>query len=398
MKNLKITDVKAAVVAGNFDWTLARIDTDAGISGYGETRQHIRDTMMTYVSSKDLILRLKTFLLGEDPTDIEPIMRKIRRFGGYSRQGGGVSAIETALWDILGKATGAPIYKLLGGKCRDKVRIYCDCHSGTVVYDSKRDYQLNDHDYTLEAYVENARAMKELGFTFLKFDLFPPIAGLVSGGSYGEYITSKGIDHLASIAAAIKECIGNDIELAFDCRLFPKVEDAIRFGEAVESLNLAFLEDLVEDSDVEGILRITNALSTPTLLGENLYLMEGFKSLIEARAISIAAPDVSTVGGIGEMKKIADYTKLYGIQMAPHCACSPIGMMATVHAAATMSNLVAAEFHAVNISFWDDLVKGYDGKIVRDGYITVPERPGLGIDVDEEQIRAHLKPGETLFE
>ena len=153
---MKITDVKAAVIEGNFHWTLVRVDTDEGISGYGETRNHFATQTEDYADPRELAWRLRPFVVGEDPTNVETVFRRIERFGGRNKRGGGVSAVETALWDIAGKALGVPVWKLLGGKVHDRVRIYCDCRCGTPVVDCERDYPLDDVRYTPEACAANA--------------------------------------------------------------------------------------------------------------------------------------------------------------------------------------------------------------------------------------------------
>ncbi|MEM2904896.1 MAG: mandelate racemase/muconate lactonizing enzyme family protein [Candidatus Bathyarchaeia archaeon] len=394
---MKITNIRVAVVEGNFYWPLVRIDTDEGISGYGEVRDHGRayyDDRM-----KRLALDLKPFLIGEDPTNIERLFRRIKGFGGQGRQGGGVSGVEMALWDIFGKTLGVPVWRLLGGRYRDRVRIYCDCHAGKPIRDSAVDYALNKEDYTPEAYAKNAREIKRLGFTLLKFDIGAHVGSLVPGGWYDGHITAAGIAYEVSIVKALREAVGWETELALDCGQ-GTVEAAIRFGQAVEPYGLAWIEDLLwgHESQVEGFKEVTRRVNVPTLTGEDLYLREGFRRFIEEGAIRIPAPDMATAGGIMESKKIAELAELHGLQVAPHFAASPVCFMANLHAAAAMPNLIAVEFHAVSVPWWDSLVKGVEKPIIKNGYAQVPEKPGLGIELDEQAVRKHLKEGETFFE
>lgn len=394
---MKITDVRVAVVEGNFYWPLVRVDTDEGIHGYGEVRDHGRghyDEKM-----KRLALDLRPVLVGQDPTNVEPLIQRIKGFGGPGRQGGGVSGVEMALWDINGKALGVPVWRLLGGRYRNRIRIYCDCHSGRPIRNSAEDYKLDAEDYTPEAYARNAKEIKKLGFTLLKFDIGAHVGSLVPGGFYDGHITPAGIAYELSIVEALREAIGWDTELSLDCGQ-GTVEAAIRFGHAVEPFGLSWIEDLLwgEERQVKAFKEITRRVNVPTLTGEDLYLREGFRRFIEEGAIRIPAPDLATVGGILENKRIADLAHLHGLEIAPHFAGSPICMMANIHAAAAMPNLIAVEFHAVGVPWWDSLVKGVSKPIINDGYIQVPEKPGLGIELDEDAVRKHLKEGETFFE
>jgi L-alanine-DL-glutamate epimerase-like enolase superfamily enzyme len=390
---MKIKDVKATVLQGNFEWMLIRIDTDEGISGLGEAFAGRGSKLL-----KPIALGMKSILVGEDPTDVERLWRKM----GPSPRSGPlnqvISGIEMALWDLTGKALGVPVYKLLGGKQRDRIRIYCDCHAGTPIA-SVEDYGVEKREnYTPEAYAENARRVKRLGFTFLKFDLYPNIASLGSRLRPGErYLDDAAIKFLASLVEGAREAVGDDTDLAMDFGGYA-VSDAIRLANALEPYHLAWVEDVVpQEYNVSTFLEVTRSIKTPTLTGELLYTRQGFRELIEKQAVRIVAPDLSWTGGLAEGKKIAELADLYAMHVAPHNICSPIGTMATVQACATMPNLLALEFHAVAVPWWGNLVKGTQS-IIQDGYIQVPDKPGIGVELNEEEARKHLMPGETLFE
>jgi len=395
---MKITDIKVAVVKGNFAWPLIRIDTDEGISGYGESRDYT--TRADYaMPMKELVFYLKRVLVGEDPTNVESLFYRIRGYGAEGRFGGAVSGIEMALWDIAGKALGAPVCKLIGGGFRKRVRIYCDCHSGRAIADSATDYAYEGSEefYTPEAYAKAAKRIKAMGFTILKFDLHPHYAG--SDALIGNTLTNKGIKYEVSVVQALREAVGEDFPLALDSYQGGTVNGAIRFGKAVDPYGLSWIEDLLDWRDVEGFRRVTTAVKTPTLTGEDVYTTAQFRRLIERRAIDIAAPDMATHGGIMENKKVAWLADLHKVSIAPHFAGSPVSMMANIHAAAAMpNNLIAVEFHSVAVPWWDDLVKGITKPIIKNGYIDVPEKPGLGIELDEKTVRKHLAEGETYFE
>ncbi len=393
---LRITDLRVAVVRSNFDYPIIRIDTNQGICGIGEVRD---------AGHKENALQFKSFLLGQNPCNVDMIFRTIKRFGGPGREGGGVSGIEIALWDLVGKAYGVPCYQFLGGKYRDRIRIYADTPA------PKRP--------TPEGYVERVLQRKAMGLTFIKFDLgihvlkdqipdgavgtltndeYRPWRRYVARGTaVGTQLTDKGIARLVEIVAAVREAVGWEIPLAID-HLGPiTVNDAIRLGRALEPSGLAWLEDVMPWWDVEGNLRVTRAINVPTLNGEDIYLWDGWREMIERRAIDIIQPDLLTAGGMRETKRISDYAERHHMPTVLHFAGSPIAFMANVHCAASIASFIALENHALDLPLWKDLVTGLPEDLIEDGYVRVPERPGLGVDLNYEAIEANLRsPG--LFE
>ncbi len=393
---LRITDLRVAVVRSNFDYPIVRIDTNQGICGIGEVRD---------AGHKENALQFKSFLLGQNPCNVDMIFRTIKRFGGPGREGGGVSGIEIALWDLAGKAYGVPCYQFLGGKYRDRIRIYADTPA--------------PERPTPEGYVERVLQRKAMGLTFIKFDLgihvlkdqipdgavgtltndeYRPWRRYVARGTaVGTQLTDKGIARLVEIVAAVREAVGWEIPLAID-HLGPiTINDAIRLGRALEPYGLAWLEDVMPWWDVEGNLRVTRAINVPTLNGEDIYLWDGWREMIERRAIDIIQPDLLTAGGMRETKRISDYAERHHMPTVLHFAGSPIAFMANVHCAAAMPSFIALENHALDLPFWKDLVTGLPEDLIEDGYVRVPERPGLGVDLNYEAIEANLRsPG--LFE
>ena len=392
--NLKITDLRVATVVkpGPSPCTIIRVDTTQGVYGLGEVRDG---------ASPTYALMLKSRILGENPLRIDYLFRKIKQFGGPARQAGGVVSIEIALWDIAGKVYGAPIYQMLGGKFRDRIRIYADT---TESKDPK-------------IYARNMKARKEeLGLTWLKMDLgidmVQDIPGTVtrpSGLSAWEdtflphpfvatEVTDKGIEKLCVYVAAIREAVGMEIPLAMDHLGHIGVKSCIRLGQAYEKYNLTWMEDLIPWQYTDLWQRITEASPTPTLTGEDIYLKEDFIKLCEKHAVSKIHPDLATSGGILETHKIGDAAMEYGVPMAMHYAGLPVGCMASVHCAAATENFLALEDHSLDVPWWLDLVEGIEKPIVNKGYITVPEKPGLGVTLNEDVVRRHLKPGTGYFE
>ncbi len=413
---LRITDIRFADIDGAPKrCTLMKIYTNQDLVGYGEVRD---------ASSKTYALMLKSRLLGENPCDVDRLFHKIKQFGGPSRQGGGVSGIEIALWDLTGKAYGVPLYQLLGGKYRDRVRVYCDTdvegkHSG--------------HDMGMAL-----KARMEMGFTFLKMDLGigllldepgtinAPLGFIddmkkyaahilnVQGGSVtadmvkhqksysivntahpftGIHLTEKGLDFLEDYVRQVREVIGYEVPLAIDHFGHVALEDCIRFAHRMERYNLAWMEDMAPWIYTDHYVRLRNSTAIPVCTGEDIYLKEGFAALIKAGGVSVIHPDILTCGGALELKKIGDMADENGVAVAIHMAESPIACMAAVHVAAALHNVLAVEFHSVDVPWWKDMVNGLPQPLIQDGFIQVPEGPGLGIEsLNEELLAEHINP------
>jgi len=393
---LKITDMRMAVVCSNYDYPIIRIDTNQGVYGIGEVRD---------AGHKENALQFKSMLLGQNPCNVDMIFRAIKHFGNWGREGGGVSGIEIALWDIIGKVYGVPCYQFLGGKYRDRIRLYADTPAPA--------------ERTPEGYAERVLERKKMGLTFIKFDVgIHVLRGYVEGGVVGtptkyEYglgrqrvargtavgtqLTDKGIARFVEIVSAVREAVGWDTPLAVDHFGPLTVKDGIRLGHALEPYGLAWMEDIIPWQDVEGNLQVTRAINVPTLNGEDIYLWDGWWEMIEKRAIDIIQPDLLTAGGMLETKKIADYAERYGLPTVLHFAGSPIAFMANLHCAAAIPSFIALENHALDLPFWKDLVTGLPENLIEDGYVRVPEKPGLGVDLNLEGIEKNLRfPG--LFE
>lgn len=386
--DLKITDIRAAALQltpTGWMCPLIRIDTNQGIYGIGEVRDG---------ASKNYALMLKRVLIGENPCNVDRLFRKIKQFGGHARQGGGVSAVEMALMDLAGKAYGVPCYALAGGKFRDRVRMYCD----------------TPNEPTGEAMGIKLKGRIAKGFTFLKMDIGIEMLAGIPGALCAPAgmldtrtvmhpfthirLTEKGIRLLVEYVEQVRSIIGDEIPLAVDHFGHIGVEDCLRLGEALERFNLAWLEDMVPWQLTDQWRLLRTSLKTPVCTGEDIYLHDNFKPLFEARAISVCHPDLATAGGILETKRIGDLAQEYGISMAIHMAGSPVSTIAAVHSAAATENFIALEHHFTDLPYWDDFVTGIPKPIIQEGYIAVPEGPGLGIELNEEAIREHLTPGD----
>lgn len=403
--DLKITDLRIAVVAGApMTCPIIRIDTNQGISGYGE----IRDG-----ASARYGLFLKSRLLGKNPCNVEKIFKEIKQFGGQGRAAGGVCGVEMALWDLAGKAFGVPAYMMLGGKYRDYIRCYGD----------------TPQDKDSDVFAKKMKERYDTGLTFLKMDfgieLLADVPGALVGagawdvkrqwgnppetkGSARSYaqtkhpftrvqITDKGIDILANHVSKVRDAVGYEVPLAADHFGHFDVNTAIRLGKALDKYQMAWLEDMIPWFYTDQWKQISDAIDTPTLTGEDIFLKEEFIKLVDARAVDMIQPDLASSGGLLETKKIGDYAEERGIPMAMHFAGTPISFMANVHCAAATENFVALEHHSMDIPWWEDLVTGIEKPIYNKGFAKVPDAPGLGVEINEKVVKEHLKSGELYF-
>lgn len=398
---LKIIDIRAATVGWHgWRFPIIRIDTNQGLSGYGEVRDG---------ASKTYALMLKSRLLGENPCNVDKVFRKVKQFGHHARQGGGVCGIEMALMDLAGKAYSVPAYVLAGGKFRDAIRMYCD----------------TPNEPTGEAMGHKLKERLARGFTMLKMDVgIQPLIGVKDALTYPAGIlktdngteferlvdiniiqhpfthvrlTPKGIQMLCEYVDQVRAVVGYEVPIAADHFGHIGVDDCIRLGEALEPYNLAWLEDMVPWQMTEQWVQMERALKTPVCTGEDIYLKEGFLPLLQAYAVNVIHPDIATSGGILETKKIGDLAQEYGVSMALHMAGTPISTMAAVHCAAATENFIALEHHFTDVPFWGDLINTGSKPIIQNGYISVPDAPGLGFTLNEEAVQEHLIPEDRGF-
>jgi L-alanine-DL-glutamate epimerase-like enolase superfamily enzyme len=394
---MKITDLKCTILGQN---PVIRITTDEGISGLGAVESY-----KPYLGPH--VLFYKEFIVGEDPTNIEQVMLKIRKLGSFKPWGSAVSAIEMALWDIAGKAAGLPIYKLLGGKIRDKVRVY----NGAIRFPMAGS--------SPQAYAENMAQMKAAkeGFTIIKQGIafHSQMVNQVpnffyedvrSGTRYANrgLLTERGLKHVIACVEAMKEVLGDEIGLALDCGPGWTVPDAIRLAKALEPLNVMWLEDLITGDYTPYVLadlyrEVTRSTSTPIHTGEQIYLRQNFMELIEKKAVNIIGPDPCDIGGLAELKWVAEYADLHGILMAPHgTGDGLIGLAALVQLSAALpQNYIAFEYPVGRPEWWYDIVEGLPDPIVKDGFIEVWDRPGLGVEINAKAARKYLPDGDKEF-
>ncbi len=394
---MKITDLKFAIIVQN---PVVRITTDEGIDGIGAA-----ESSKPYL--KPMIMFYKEMILGKDPTDVERVMIGIRRLGAFKPWGSAVSAIEMALWDIAGKSAGVPAYKLLGGKIRDRVRVY----NGNVRF------QLNGNDP--EDYAEVMQKMKDrpekfsiikqavsfhdsMYYNVQKFYYGTPVTK--SRHPNRGLITYKGFNHLIRCVEAMTDVLGDEVGLALDCGPGMTVPDALKLAKAVEGMNIVWLEDMVTGDYTPYVLadlyrQITPYTTTPIHTGEQVYLRQNFVELIERNAVNVLGPDPADVGGLAEMKFIAEYADLHGILFAPHGTFDGlIGLAAHVQLGATLpDNYIAFELPTGSPDWWYDILDGLNNLVVQDSHIEVPDVPGLGVQFIIDEAKQHLREEDKDF-
>jgi L-alanine-DL-glutamate epimerase-like enolase superfamily enzyme len=397
---MKITDVRCAIIG---DHPVIRITTDEGIDGIGGAESPRNQPFF-----KPQIQYYRDMILGLDPTDVERVLLHIRRVGAFKPWGSGVSAIEIALWDIAGKAAGVPIYKLLGGKIRDRIRVY----NGNI--------RTPFEGYQPEDFAKNMKWMKDLpqNFSIIKQGVAfhgSPMVKDMPDFYYGDYVpkpmypnrglmTEKGFNLTVDCVIAMKEVLGDEVGLALDCGPGMAVSDTLKLAQALEPYNLMWMEDTITGDYTPYVhpdyfLQVTPYTSTPIHTGEQVYLRHGFKELIEKHAVDVIGPDPMDVGGIAELKWIADFADLHGIQMAPHGTVDClIGLAAHVQVGATLpDNFIAFELPNGKPDWWYDILEGMDNLVVEDSHIAVNDTPGLGISFRVDEAKQYLSEEDAGF-
>ena len=363
---MKITHI-GTLLLQPFPWVLVRVKTDSGIAGIGEA-YHGAGVHQIAVDP-----RLTRALIGQSPLDVDKLFRDM--MGSMSASGyyqgavmSTISGIEMALWDIAGQALGCPIWQLLGGRFRDRVRVYNDCNAG--------------EEENSQSYAQKAKEVEARGFSAIKFDIDPLPD---RRDPYNRCISNDHIHHFVEVVTAIREALDPNTDLAIDAHWAYAPVDIIKVAQAFEPLDLLWLEDPVPAENVEAMKKVKEASRTPICTGENFYTRFGFRELIHTQAADIVSPDMAKAGGLAEGKRIAEMADLYYMPLAPHNICGPIGTVAMTHVCAAVPNFLALEFHHLDNAVWENLV--VEGPLIEDGHIATRETPGLGVTLNEDVAR-----------
>jgi len=438
--DLKITDVRFVdLLNAPMHCILVKIYTNQGLVGIGEVRDN---------SSRTYAAMLKGRLLGENPCNVDKIFQRLKQFNGPGRQGGGVSGIEIALWDLAGKAYGVPIYAMLGGKFRENVRVYCDL--GEFLPPSlqyKNEERLKEFPkktgHSMGTILK--RHIDDFGFTMVKASFtIPDFASLypnervfsapdgyvkelikahhdqhlyssrmISGAPDADFtwrnnvfhmantqspyrmmrFTEHGLDRFEKEVADMCAALDSEVPVAIDVAGCINLEDAGRLMQRLEKYSLAWLEDILPCTFVEEYKRLSQMSCTPLATGEDLSLVEGFEPLCRERAVALIHPDLCSSGGILETKRIGEMAERYNVGMVMHMCETPVAALATAHMGLATKNFIAMEFNAPYDTLWESMLVGYEGKIIRDGFIEAPLKPGLGFDdLNDEVLKEYLSP------
>ena len=385
---MKITSIKTAASSGHCMHLWVKIETDDGISGLGECVRGGHQAIA-------IIYELRRHLIGRDPFAIDALFEELRRAhvfeGGFA--GALITAltgIEIALWDLKGKALNTPVYELLGGKFRNKIRVYADCQvePGMNFDEIKR---VVDH-------------VLERGFTALKIDLDIHAYGHV--GSEVAGFTKDSFNHTAGqwehermlkLVEMVTTAAGDSVDVAADIHTRLDLPSAIRLAKDLEQFHLMWLEEPVPPENIDAMREIKRSSTTPICAGENLYLRHGFRELIMQQAVDIIMPDIPKCGGLSECRKIANLAEMYYMPFAPHNVASPIGTMASAHVCASIPNFLVLEFHWLHRDYWTSIITEKED-IIQNGFIELSNKPGIGLELDEAVARQYQYPGTTWFE
>jgi galactonate dehydratase len=378
---LKITEIRTAEVRVHGYQVHVRVYTDQGIIGQGESTD-------AATGNVPIIQSFAPLLVGQDPLNVEAAFERIRTSGVFAGAQAGqyvtaLTAVEIALWDIAGKALGLPVYQLLGGKVRDRVRVYCDSGEREMIPGNEQSKA-------------RIRQIQELGFTAAKIDIddasdparFDRVNWTASNGE---------IDHMVAKVAFTRESYLRNIDLAVDMHARYDATTGKRVAKELEPFKLMWLEEPVPAENIDAMREVRASTSTPICCGENIYMRWGFREILEKRAADIIMPDFQKCGGLLEARKIADMAHTYYVPVAPHAVTSPIGMMATAHVCAAIPNFLVEEWHWIDsLDLWRNWVK--EGEIIQKGFITPPERPGIGVEMNDDAARKAQVPGTPWFE
>ena len=379
---LKITDTKCGYIRGG-KGLFVKIYSNQDIVGHGEG---VDATPGTY----HLVKRFGERLRGKSPLNIHRLFEDIRRAGFFQGAQSGMyiavlTAVETALWDLAGKSLGLPVYQLLGGKFRDKIRVYMD----TALYQSKLP-QPKD-------FAAAAREAVDMGYNAVKFDLDQAN----DPNKYDKYnwtASPAEIERMYNQMAAAREEVGPNIDICADMHGRYDAITGEKVAKILEPLNMMWLEEPIPAENTDAYRKITESTSTPICAGENHYLAHGFRPLLETGAVDIIMPDLQKAGGLGEGQRIANLSNLYYVPFAPHMVASFLGAMAACHVCASVPNFMILEwqiyFHK-NPMFKE--IVHFDGPMNENGFIPLSEKPGIGVEINEEGMRKYAVKGVPFF-
>jgi len=403
-REMKIKHLSWGVLEANYDWTIVRLEAEGGHAGIGEAYMGPGLTA--------ILADLRPLVVGSDAFQIEEIVRRLRGCTVHASPGvcfHAIAGIEAALWDLIGRATNQPIWKLLGGAYRRRVRIYADCHAGDALDSMNAVLQprnpagpsavsLKHHGWNPEerdfpgpgAYRDRAREMAGRGFTALKFDADIPTP--FPTDNYNRSLHRQEIEFVYERLRAVRDAVGSGVDFAVDCHWNYTAADAIRLGRALADLDLRWLEDPVPPESVRQLKTVQDGVPMPVATGENHYLLTDFLRLIEEGGVRTLAPDIQKIGAL-DFKALSRFSDAMATALTLHNISGPVGTMFSAHVAASIPNFLALEWHGSGVPFFDDLC----GPLIQNGFIELTDAPGLGISLDLDAAARHTRSGEEFF-
>lgn len=383
--DLKITKISAASCLTSQRRMFLKIETNQGVTGWGEGTDAV-------VGGYFLAKELGSQLIGKNPLDVYRLFEDLRKYNGANVFSGAqagtfvgiLSAIDIALWDILGKVLGVPVYRLIGGKFRDSIHVY----THPLVNDGPPDVIAAS---CLEA--------KNTGYDAIKFTVDYSVyrnTG-IKQDYYNPTVSNKEIDYIEKIVGTVREAVGPDMGIMVEMHTRYDVPTGIRMVKVLEKFNPTWIEEPVPPENMDALREINQSTEIPICVGENLFLAYQFQTLLEKRAADIIMPDIQKCGGIGEGQRIANLANLHYVPFAPHMVSSPLGMMASAHLCSSVPNFYMMETYQPALTTgWAGIMEEFP--VVEKSFLKVSDKPGLGIDIIQEGIRKYATPGIPFFE
>jgi galactonate dehydratase len=386
---MKITNVKTFLVEGiKYNWTLVKVETDSGLYGWGEATNWpgapLVEAACQYVGQ---------YVIGQDARRIDFIWTKLYRDMNWLGQAGpllsAISAIDIALWDIKGKALGVPVYELLGGAYRTRIPLYAN-------------YWFIDGGHNAEDYARQAREVVARGFTALKFDPFAHVNyGYGDDLSDTNSLTEAQKQLALDLVAAVAEAVGPEVAIAIETHAFLNGPTAVEMAHRLAALgfNCMWYEEPALPEFPDAIADIRRQIPLPVCVGERLHSRYMAQRILERQAADFLMPDITRCGGISELRKIANLAEVYNVPIAPHNPNGPISTIASAHTVATIPNFFRQEFMLKDVPWRDGCLS--QPLPIENGYFVLPQRPGLGFDIDEVVLQQHpglrTPPADRVF-
>lgn len=367
---MKVTDIKTfAVDCFRTNWVFVKVYTDEGITGVGEATLEYKEKALF-----GAIEHIKEYLVGKNPLTIEKHWHDIYR-DAYWRGGAvlmsALSAVETALWDILGKSVNLPVYQLLGGKVNDKVKIYVNGWFAGAK--------------TPEEFAAKAKEAKKRGVLAMKWDPF--------GKSYLE-ISNKDLNTALECVGAVRDAVGDEVDLLIEGHGRFNIATGVKIAKELEQFKPMWFEEPTPPDSLDALLEVKKKSPVPISAGERLYTRYEYKRLFEMRCADFIQPDISHAGGIGELRKIGAMSEAYYVGFAPHNPSGPVANAATLQLAACSPNFSILEIMYSDVDYRDQITN--EDLVYENGYMKIPDKPGLGIEIDENECKKHPYQVHTL--